>query len=73
MAVQINTMRRTAMERILENGTQKTLLAVLKDAYIYDIIEVSRQEDIPKLYEALRFLLDDPMVSFMIPILMIRD
>ena len=66
-------MRRTAMERILENGSRKTLLAVLKNAYIYDIIEVSRQEDIPKLYEALRFLPDDPAVSFMIPILIIRD
>ena len=73
MTVQINTMRRTAMERILENGSPKPLLAVLKNAYIYDIIEVSRQEDIPKLYEALRFLPDDPTVSFMILILTIRD
>jgi hypothetical protein len=61
------------MERILENSSRKTLLAVLKNAHIYDIIEVSRQEDIPKLYEALRFLPDDPTVSFMIPILIIRD
>jgi hypothetical protein len=61
------------MERILENGSRKSLMAVLKNAYIYDIIEVSRQEDIPKLYEALRYLPDDPAVSFMIPILIIRD
>jgi hypothetical protein len=73
VAAQINTIRRTVMERILENGSRRTLLAVLKNAHIHDIIEVSRQEDIPKLYEALRFLPDDPGVSFMIPILIIRD
>jgi hypothetical protein len=61
------------MERIMENGSRKTLLAVLKNSYIYDIIEVSRQEDIPKLYEAVRFLPDDPTVSFIMPILIIRD
>jgi hypothetical protein len=66
-------LRRTGVERLLQNMSRPSLVKLLQDANIYDIIEVSRQDDISRLYEVLKFLPDDSEVSYIIPILMIRD
>jgi hypothetical protein len=66
-------MRRTGAERLLQNISRPAFVKLLQDSHIYDIVEVSRQEDIPKLYEVLKYLPDDPEVSFIMPILIIRD
>jgi DNA-binding transcriptional regulator LsrR (DeoR family) len=66
-------LRRTGVEQLLQNLSRPSLVRLLQDANIYGIIEVSRQDDISRLYEVIKFLPDDPEVSYIIPILMIRD
>jgi hypothetical protein len=66
-------LRRTGVERLLQNMSRPSLVRLLQDANIYDIIEVSRQDDISRLHGVIKFLPDDPEVSYIIPILMIRD
>jgi hypothetical protein len=66
-------MRRSGAERLLQNISRATFVKLLQDAHIYDIVEITRQDDIPKLYEILRFLPDDPQVTYIMPILMTRD
>jgi hypothetical protein len=66
-------MRRSGAERLLQNISRSAFVKLLQESHIYDIVEVSRQEDIPKLYEVLKFLPDDPEVSYIMPILMIRE
>jgi hypothetical protein len=65
--------RRTGIERMFQNISREHLTNILQSAHIYDTVEVSRQEDIARLYEVLKFLPDDPEVSYLIPILIIRD
>jgi DNA-binding transcriptional regulator LsrR (DeoR family) len=65
--------RRSGAERLLQNISRATFVKLLQDAHIYDIVEITRQDDISRLYEVLKFLPDDPEVSYIIPILMIRE
>jgi hypothetical protein len=65
--------RRTGAERLLQNISRPSFVKLLQNAHIYDIVEVSRQDNISRLYEVIKFLPDDPEVSYIIPILMIRD
>jgi hypothetical protein len=65
--------RSTGMERMIAPIPRKILSELLKRADIYDVVEISRQEDVPKLYQALRFFPDNPDVTYIMPILEIRD
>jgi hypothetical protein len=65
--------RRTGVERLLQNMSRSSFVKLLQDAHIYDIVEVSRQDDISRLCGIIKFLPDDPEVSYIIPILMVRD
>jgi hypothetical protein len=49
-------MRRSGAERLLQNISRAAFVKLLQDAHIYDIVEITRQDDIPK---AIR----DPSVS----------
>jgi hypothetical protein len=65
--------RRTGVERLLQNMSRRSFIKLLQHAHIYDIVEVSRQDDISRLCGVIKFLPDDPEVSYIIPILMVRD
>jgi hypothetical protein len=65
--------RRTGVERLLQNMSRPSFIKLLQHAHIYDIVEVSRQDDISRLCGVIKFLPDDPEVSYIIPILMVRD
>jgi hypothetical protein len=65
--------RRTGVERFLQNMYRPSFVKLLQHANIYDIVEVYRQDDISRLCGVIKFLPDDPEVSYIIPILMVRD
>jgi hypothetical protein len=65
--------RRTGVERLLQNMSRSSFVKLMQDAHIYDIVEVSRQDDISRLCGISKFLPDDPEVSYIIPILIVRD
>ena len=60
---------RKAIARITEVASQNSITKILRNAGFYDVIEASEQEDIPKILETLKFLPDDPDISYVVAIL----
>jgi len=60
---------REAIARITEVASQNSITKILRNAGFYDVIEVSRHEDITKICEMLKFLPDDPGTSYVVAIL----
>ena len=60
---------RKAIARITEVASKNSVTKILRNAGFYDVIEVSRHEDITKICEMLKFLPDDPGTSYVVAIL----
>ena len=65
--------RRTAFERLIESEPRTKLAEIVNKNSVYQVIEISRQEDIYKVHEMLKFLPDNPNVSYILAMLEVRD
>ena len=59
----------TSVQRFAEGESRKAITQILRNAGFYDVIEVSRHEDITKICEMLKFLPDTSEIAYVIAIL----
>ena len=59
----------TSVERFAEGESRKAITQILRNAGFYDVIEVSRHEDITKICEMLKFLPDSQEIAYVVAIL----
>ena len=59
----------TSVEPFAEGGSGKAMPEMLRSAGFYDVIEVSRHEDITKICEMLKFLPDSQEIAYVVAIL----
>ena len=59
----------TNAERFSEGESRKAMTEMLRSAGFYDVIEVSRHEDITKICEMLKFLPDSQEIAYVVAIL----
>ena len=59
----------TSVERFAEGESRKAITQILRNAGFYDVIEVSRHEDITKICEMLKFLPDTSEIAYVVAIL----
>ena len=64
--------RETAIERLLGNNVA-LMRQVVKPLPVCDMFEISRNEDVPKFYESLRYLSDSPDRSYIVVIYELTD
>ena len=60
---------RKAITRITEVASQNSITKILRNAGFYDVIEVSRKDDISKISEMLKFLPDTSEIAYVVAIL----
>ena len=73
MTEQSVEIRRTALERITDMDARGILEMTLKKSCVYDILEISRQTDMDKFYETVKYLPDNPKISYVVAILEVAD
>ena len=59
----------TSAERFAEGESRKAMTEMSRNAGFYDVIEVSRHEDITKICEMLKFLPDTSEIAYVVAIL----
>ena len=59
----------TSAEQFGEGESQKSMTEVLLNAGFYDVIEVSRKDDISKISDMLKFLPDTSEIAYVVAIL----
>jgi hypothetical protein len=65
--------RSTAFERLLSRDATDGLRLILDRVGVWDIVEISRDEDVPKLLDTLKTLPDSSRCSYLIAILEVWD
>ena len=59
----------TSAERFGQGESQKAMTEALLNAGFYDVIEVSRKDDISKISDMLKFLPDTSEIAYVVAIL----